>query len=99
MNGTIEIFAIGILAALQLHIFYGFWLLFRNGKVYTFRTMIVNLESKRHIEAVRQGLYFKPLYLHDKYSYNDMLYSFRPLKLRKWFTEEEIKYLTTPIER
>ena len=29
----------------------------------------------------------------DRYSYDKMLYSFKPLKLEYWFTEEEIKYL------
>lgn len=28
-----------------------------------------------------------------KQSYEDMLYSFKPLKLESWFTEEEIKIL------
>lgn len=29
----------------------------------------------------------------DRYSYEKMLFSFKPLKLEYWFTEEEIKYL------
>ena len=29
----------------------------------------------------------------DRYSYDKMLFSFKPLKLEYWFTEEEIKYL------
>lgn len=29
----------------------------------------------------------------DRYSYDKMLFSFKPLKLKYWFTEEEIKYL------
>lgn len=29
----------------------------------------------------------------DRYSYNKILFSFKPLKLEYWFTEEEIKYL------
>ena len=91
--------AIGIIVALQMYIFYGFWMLFRNDKVCAFRNKISDLEYKRRIEAIRQGLYFKDLNLHDKYSYNDMLYSFKPLKLEKWFTEEEIRYLTIPNER
>ena len=28
----------------------------------------------------------------DRYSYNKMLFSFKPLKLEYWFTKEEIKY-------
>lgn len=29
----------------------------------------------------------------DRYSYEKMLFSFKPLKLEYWFTEEEIEYL------
>jgi hypothetical protein len=29
----------------------------------------------------------------DKYPYDEMLYSFKPLKLKYWFTDEEIKLL------
>lgn len=77
----------------------GCYRLYRNDKVYKFRYEILDLESERHSEAIRQGLFFKRLNLLDKYSYDDMLYSFKPLKLENWFTEEEIEYLTIPRER
>lgn len=73
--------------------------LYRNDKVYKFRCEIIDLEFERHLEAIRQGLFFKHLHLVDKHSYDDMLYSFKPLKLENWFTEEEIKYLTIPREQ
>lgn len=73
--------------------------LYRNNKVYKFRCEIIDLEFERHLEAIRQGLFFKPLNLIDKHSYDEMLRSFKPLKLENWFTEEEIEYLTIPRER
>ncbi|MDE5902806.1 MAG: hypothetical protein K2H21_06270 [Muribaculaceae bacterium] len=36
----------------------------------------------------------KPYDIVERYSYDRMLYSLRPLKLEAWFTEEEIKILT-----
>lgn len=77
----------------------GCYRLYRNDKVYEFRYKILDLESERHSEAIRQGLFFKRLNLIDKHSYDDMLRSFKPLKLENWFTEEEIKYLTIPREQ
>lgn len=96
---TVDYIVLGVIVVLQLYVFYGFWLLFRNDKVVTFIHKIANLEDERRLEAVRQGLYFEFRNLQNKHSYRDMLYSIKPLKLKYWFTEEEIKYLTTPIER
>lgn len=31
----------------------------------------------------------------DKYTYEQMLYSFKPLKIESWYTEEEIKRITS----
>lgn len=32
--------------------------------------------------------------LRDKYEYDELLFSFKPLKLENWYTEEEIKMLS-----
>ena len=32
-------------------------------------------------------------FIYHKHSYGKMLYSFKPLKLEKWFTKEEIELL------
>lgn len=31
--------------------------------------------------------------INDKYEYDEMLYSIKPLKLDKWFTEEEVNFI------
>lgn len=31
--------------------------------------------------------------INDKYKYEEMLYSIKPLKLDKWFTEEEVNFI------
>lgn len=62
-----------------------FYLLLRNGKVYDFRTKIIESANLANYREVKK--------LHDKYSYEKMLFSFKPLKLEAWFTEEEIKIL------
>lgn len=85
-----------ISAALILIIFIiSLLVLRRNNKVADFRTYILDLISQtasRRIYAGRTD--WKETYnLLDKYSYKNMLYSFRPLKLKKWFTEEEIEIL------
>ena len=33
-------------------------------------------------------------FLLDKHSYNRYLFSFKPLKLEKWFTKEELEFIT-----
>lgn len=99
MNGIADMFVIVVITVLLIYFFYDFWFLFRSSKVMTFRYGIADLESKRRLEAIKQGLYVKFRDLSNKHSYNDMIYSIKPLKLKYWFTEEEINYLTTPIER
>ncbi|MCM1170094.1 MAG: hypothetical protein NC324_09190 [Bacteroides sp.] len=67
----------------------------RNGAVYRFMIMINELAyaaSMQRIGANRSDFY-EPRVLADKYEYNDMLYSFKPLKLEDWYTEEEIRTL------
>lgn len=62
-----------------------FYLLLRNGKVCDFRIKFIKFANLANYKEV--------IKLHDKYSYEEMLYSFKPLKLEAWFTEEEIKIL------
>lgn len=88
-----------LLIVLAIILLFCFYILFRNELVCDFLCKISRLELTRSEEAEKQGLYFKFRHLSNKYSYNEILYSFKPLKLKYWFTKEEIHYLTTPVER
>lgn len=61
------------------------YMLWRNNKVYDFRIKIIDGITLANWRDAKK--------LYDKYSYGDMLYSIKPLKLEAWFTEEEIKIL------
>ena len=71
----------------------------RNFQVLKFRMMISRL-SKEHCDRkiftmTPEDVDYIFYYYHKKYSYEEMLwkYPFRPLKLEKFFTEEEINKL------
>lgn len=71
------------------------YVLHRNDKVYEFRQGIIDMASKaarRRIDENRDD-YLAPHSLLNKHTYDQMLYSFKPLKLEAWFTEEEVKTL------
>lgn len=62
------------------------YILNRNDKVRDFRIGIVDSVPIGHWEKAKKII--------DKYTYDDMLYSIKPLKLESWYTEDEIKILT-----
>lgn len=83
--------------------------LIRNVKVCEFRNYIINASHNHTLDyyddidwnskdwEINYKLYEKAssLYrqINDKYEYNEMLYSIKPLKLDKWFTEEEVNFI------
>ena len=84
------------------------YLLNRNNKVYYFNKSLCKFllgELERILNTYKDDYEFhedKDNYncikdkintLLDKYSYNKYLFSFKPLKLEKWFTEEEIEFM------
>lgn len=71
---------------------YSLYLLHRNDSVYKFRRYIIERVFEAKIRAINKGVFYLDEYddIYDKYSYDDMLYSFKPLKLEYWFTQEEI---------
>lgn len=73
------------------------WLLKRNNKVYSFRCEITHLCHKYNIRMIDERTYDSSNTAYDrfleKYTYEDMLFSFKKLTLENWFTEEEIKEL------
>ena len=84
------------------------YLLWRNNKVYNFRIKIIDdchnvlnnfLDSLKDDEELYER-YEEYKYLEtkkdeilSKHSYESMLFSLKPLKLERWYTEEEIKFM------
>lgn len=82
-----------------LSLFLSMYMTRRNRRVRDFCLSLVamayNYEIRRLREYAESGEERKEKNAFDwfvnKYSYEDYLYSFKPLKLESWFTEEEIK--------
>lgn len=81
-----------------------FYFLIRNDKVYEFRRKYSNAAFaylQKVFNSCVTGQDFSNYYesrdkilnIIDKYSYEQMLYSFKSLKLENWFVENEIQYL------
>lgn len=70
-------------------------LLYRNDKVGQFRLKLIDMAHMATRKAIHSGMddIGRAYELCDKYSYEDMLYSLKPLTLEAWYTEEEIKIL------
>lgn len=66
-------------AILLIAIAYLIYLPIRNEMVFKFRMELIGIDHKYGTN------------LHSKYAYNQMLFSFKRLKLTSWFTEEELK--------
>ena len=66
------------------------YLLYRNNKVYRFRNDILD---HMYYSDIDWDKWLKARNIYTKYSYDDMVFSFKPIKLESWFTEEEIKLL------
>lgn len=98
INKISEIIMYVFVGLMFLYLVGGTYILHRNIRVFNFRTDISRLEFQREVEIIRKDPSISFRDLHDKYTYNQMLYSFKPLKLKYWFTEKEINYLTTPIQ-
>lgn len=89
-----------ILACLILILIYSFYCLHRIYEVYKFRNKIIDLcyeYNRRHIisdyfEQFHTGKSAYDWFLH-KYSSEDMVFSFKKLKLESWYTEKEINKL------
>ena len=100
--------AILILSVALILIILCLYVLHRNNKVYHFNVELSNFlfdEMKRILNTYKDDCEFhkdennynyikeKVQLLLDKHSYNEYLYSFKPLKLEKWFTEEELEFM------
>lgn len=73
------------------------YFLIRNYKVFKFRMYIANLIYSRACDKINDGTSYEDAsclwnMLQD-ISYDEMLFSFKPLKMECWFTDEELKSL------
>ena len=70
----------------------------RNIKVYNFRKYIADLIYLKSVEMLFNNISMEEIdhlwNIIRKVSYNKMLFSFKPLKLEYWFTNEEIEKIT-----
>ena len=97
-----------ILSVALILIGFCFYVLHRNNKVYYFNVGLNDFlfdELKRILNTYKDDCEFhedennynyineKIQFLLNKNSYNKYLYSFKPLKLEKWFSEEEIEFM------
>ena len=79
----------------------GFWgsifILIRNHKVCKFRIYIANLIYFKGCDMINNGASHQdvsPLWdILENISYDKMLFSFKPLKMECWFTDNELKLL------
>lgn len=103
-----EVFLIILLIVLHNALVAGFYLMIRNERVGVFRITLNHLTSDlviNYINSFENGKGFTqhfPEYkcldkasehLRNKYTYEQMLFSFKPLRLESWFTEDELSFL------
>lgn len=84
-----------VILALSTHAANYYFHFYRNDKVRDFQIAmlgIINDTVKKRILMDCDDC-FAPYDLFNKYSYDDMVYSFKPLTLEAWYTEEEIKVI------
>ena len=92
-----EITLIAGLAILFMTLVIFIYLDIRNNQVYVFLKHIINCSHEEvqrviceDIDRAKQ-LYRRLDEIYNRNSYDKMLYSIKPLKVKYWFTEEEIK--------
>jgi hypothetical protein len=97
-----------ILLVILILTLFCFYILYRNNETYYFSVSLNHFlsdELRRILNTYKNDNEFhedennynyikeKIYYLLDKYSYDRYLYSFKPLKLEKWFTEEDLEFI------
>ena len=102
-----------IYALLAIIVIFVFYLMWRNDKVYQFRAFIINSlydsilrysksfnteEWLDHRDEIQDMRYVAHRLIH-KHSYASMVYSFKPLKLKYWYSEEDIELIKRILEK
>ena len=97
-----------ILIVLVILLVLCFYFSYRNNKVHCFIISLSEVlfdELKRILDTYKDDdelhkdennynyIKEKVLFLLNKHSYNKYLFSFKPLKLKKWFNEEELEFI------
>lgn len=69
-------------------------ILLRNEDVLPFRTRLLNLTTVYNLKRIKKGVFLHEdnalTWFFGKYTYEEMLYSKKPLTLEEWYTKEEI---------
>lgn len=92
-----EILSIALLAMIFMTLVIAVYLDIRNDRVYAFSNHIIACSYDEIQRVIYEDLdrgkqlleQFNKIY--ERNSYNRMLFSIKPLKVKYWFTEEEIK--------
>jgi hypothetical protein len=98
-----------ILIVLVILLVFCLYVSYRNNKVYYFEIGLSNLlfdelirisstyknddefhEDENNYNCIREKVYS----LLNKHSYNEYLFSFKSLKLEKWFSKEDLEFMT-----
>lgn len=86
-----------VLIVCNIGIIISMYFLIRNNKVCKFRIYIADLVYSRACNMIDNGASHRDIfYLWDMIndiSYEKMLFSFKPLKMECWFTDDELKSL------
>lgn len=81
-----------LIIALIAMVFVWYFCIYRNDRLLLFKFHIVHLctvyDILHPVELNSEEDAFK--WFEEKYTYNQMLFSFKPLKLEAWYTPEEI---------
>jgi hypothetical protein len=89
MNYVLIVCSIGVIISM--------YVLIRNNKVFKFRVYIADLIYSRAYDMINDGASHRDVFglwdMLDDISYEEMLYSFKPLKMECWFTDDELKSL------
>lgn len=71
----------------------------RRKKVVEFRNLLTKLECSYNYRRLAEEKYSEVNKTHewftDKWTFNEMLYSSKPLKLLSWYTNEELKRINS----
>ena len=84
-----------ILALLVFGWIASFYILIRNQLVFRFFTKLINMSHEYELRHLLEHHNDAFEWFCDKHSYNRMLFSLKPLKLKYWFSDEEIKEINS----